>query len=90
MKTSSAGKGLSRTAARNSALLNLLATPGLGSIMAKRYIAGTGQLLLALIGAGLGISWFIALMVQMVAQINGTGAPKSIAWIGETGAAVFA
>ena len=39
---------LSRSAARNAALLNQCATPGLGSLMAGRRLAGIGQLLLAI------------------------------------------
>ena len=36
--------------ARNCALINQLATPGLGSLMAGRLVAGIGQLLLAVAG----------------------------------------
>ena len=89
MKTSSAGKVLSRSAARNSFLINQLATPGLGSLMARRYVAGAGQLLLALVGAGLVIAWFVALMSQMYRQMNGNENPKSVAWLGEAGAVFF-
>jgi len=89
MKTSSAGKVLSPTAARNSFLINQLATPGLGSLMARRYLAGTGQLLLALIGFGLILAWFLSLMSEIYKSINSEVAPKSVAWIGELGAAIF-
>jgi len=44
------GKPPSRALARNATLLNLLATPGLGSIIGRRWIAGSGQLLLAVVG----------------------------------------
>ena len=51
MKASSAPPGkTSRAGARNAALMNLLGTPGLGSLMARRWIAGTGQLALFLTG----------------------------------------
>ena len=43
-------KNLSRTKARNALLLNQLATPGLGSLLAGRWIAGTGQLLCSVAG----------------------------------------
>src|SRR5437868_9530549 len=90
MKTSSAGKALSLSAARNSVLINQLATPGLGSLMARRYVAGTGQILLALIGFGFVVAWFVGLASQMYQLFNGEETERSIAWLGETGGAVFA
>jgi 4a-hydroxytetrahydrobiopterin dehydratase len=57
MKPSLAPKKSSRAKARNAALLNQLATPGLGSLMARRWIAGTGQLLLFLAGFVLYCVW---------------------------------
>ena len=91
MKISSAGKVLSRTSARNSFLINQLATPGLGSLMARRYVEGTGQLLLALLGFGLFLAWFIFLMLKTLRDVDEQGASThSVAWIGEAGAAVFA
>ena len=89
MKTFSAAKPLSRTAARNSVLINQLATPGLGSLMAGRYMAGVGQLLLALVGFCLVVAWFIALLTQMYRQIDSDAAPRSVAWLGETGGVTF-
>ena len=89
MKMSSAGKALSRTTARNSFLVNQLATPGLGSLMAGRLVAGLGQLLLALIGFGLVVAWFAALMMQMYRQIDNEATSKSYAWLGEAGGATF-
>jgi drug/metabolite transporter (DMT)-like permease len=71
--------------------MNQLATPGLGSLMARRYLAGTGQLLLALLGFGLIVAWFICLMIQIVHQADDQGgSAPSVAWLGELGAAVFA
>ena len=67
MKPSSANpprKILSRAKARNAAFVNLLATPGLGSLMAGRPLAGTGQLLLSLAGCALLLVWFVKLMSQ--------------------------
>ena len=90
MKTSSAERGLSRVKARNCALINQLATPGLGSLMAGRYLVGTGQLLLAVGGAGFVIGWFVAVMAQTVQQLDGDAPPKSVAWLGEIGALLFA
>jgi len=58
MKPSLARKKISRAAARNAALLNLLGTPGLGSLLARRWFAGGGQLLLAVAGFALVVVWF--------------------------------
>jgi hypothetical protein len=89
MRTSSAGKVPSLKAARNSFLINQLATPGLGSLMAGRYLAGIGQLALALLGFGLLIAWFISLMTQMYRQLTTDAPARSVAWLGEAGAAIF-
>ena len=65
MKTSSptpAPVVLSSARARNAVLLNQLATPGLGSLLARRWFAGTGQLLLALAGFVLLLVWFVQTM----------------------------
>jgi len=63
MKPSLAPKKISRTKARNAALLNQLATPGLGSVIAVRWFAGLGQLLLSLAGFGLVMAWFVQEMI---------------------------
>ena len=63
MKPSLAPKKSSRAKARNAALLNQLATPGLGSLMARRWIEGTGQLLLSLAGFVLVMVWFLKEMI---------------------------
>ncbi len=71
MKPSLAPKKLSRIKARNAALLNQLATPGLGSLMARRWIAGSGQLFLSLAGFGLIMVWFGQMMLRYYGQISG-------------------
>ena len=48
--------------ARNALLMNLLATPGLGSLMAGRWLEGIGQLLIFLVGFVLFCVWFFATM----------------------------
>ena len=54
-------------------------------------MAGTGQLLLALAGFGLLLAWFGVLMFQLYQQITGNAeSTKSVAWLGELGAACFA
>ncbi len=80
---------LSRSAARNAALLNQCATPGLGSLLAGRRAAGVGQLLLAIAGFGLVIGWFVLLALQIYDELINDAQPKSVAWLGEAGAAVF-
>lgn len=82
-------KTVSRTAARNAALVNQFATPGLGSLMAGRWIAGMGQLLLAVAGFVLVVRWFFETMLQVYDQIVGDASPHSAADIGKTGAVLF-
>ena len=81
-------KPLNRTTARNAALINQFGTPGLGSLIAGRYVMGMGQLILFLAGFCLFVAWFIRLMSQVYAQVKGGAEvePRSIAWMGELGA----
>src|SRR3974390_66891 len=90
MRTSLAARRLDRTRARNCILINQCATPGLGSLLAGRWLAGIGQLLLAIAGLVMVVGWFGTLMIQLYRQINGGPEPKSVAWLGEAGAATFA
>jgi 4a-hydroxytetrahydrobiopterin dehydratase len=89
MKPFSASPGISRVKARNAALLNLFATPGMGSLLARRWLAGAGQLLLSLAGFVLIIVWFASEMRQFYGQINGDVAVQPIGWILTAGAALF-
>lgn len=57
-------KPISRAKARNATLLNLLATPGLGSLLCRRWVAGTGQLLLCVAGFAVFMLWFVKDMSQ--------------------------
>ena len=60
MKPSSAAKKpISRALAKNAALVNQLATPGLGSLMGRRWVEGIGQLLLSVAGFILVMVWFL-------------------------------
>src|ERR1039457_4152923 len=59
MKPSLAPKKTSHAKARNAALLNQFATPGLGSLIARRWVAGSGQLLVFLAGFVLYCAWTI-------------------------------
>jgi len=81
---------LSRSAARNAALLNQCATPGLGSLMAGRRLAGIGQLLLAIAGFVMVVGWFALLALQIYNELLNDAQPKSVAWLGAVGAAIFA
>jgi hypothetical protein len=82
-------KVVSRTVARNAALVNQCATPGLGSLMAGRWIAGIGQLLLALAGFVFVVVWFFEVMSEYYGQISGDVQPHPVGWIGEIGAVLF-
>ena len=82
-------KPVSRAAARNTALVNQLATPGLGSLMAGRWIAGIGQLALALTGFVMVVVWFFEVMIQYYGQVTGDVPARPVGWIGETGAILF-
>jgi len=73
MKPSSAKPRTSRAKARNAALLNQLATPGLGSLLARRWIEGVGQVLLSLAGFGLVTIWFVQMMLGYYGQMFGDG-----------------
>jgi hypothetical protein len=67
-------------------LLNQFATPGLGSLMARRYVAGSIQLLLAIVGFLLFLGWFLQLftgMYRMAAGLEDQPAQRSwLAWGG--------
>ena len=81
---------MSRATARNAALLNLLATPGLGSLMGRRWIAGGGQLLLSLAGFALFLVWFVKEMTQFYGQISGNVEVRPIGKFLAAGLALFA
>jgi protein-S-isoprenylcysteine O-methyltransferase Ste14 len=86
MKTFLAGKNkaLDRKAAMALAGINLLATPGLGTIMAGRLAAGLAQLAAAGVGFLLIMKWFYALFQTMV---DGGGSASSWEW--EIGVLLF-
>ena len=91
MKPSSVPKKISHAKARNAALLNLFATPGLGSLVAGRWLAGTGQLLLALLGFILVLVWFFKIIIPYYSMMFGETQPPPINWkVGEAGAGIFA
>jgi len=59
MKPSSASAKTKHTKARNATLLNLLGTPGFGSLLAGKIVAGLGQLVLFLAGFVLFCIWAV-------------------------------
>src|SRR5882672_4834015 len=83
-------KPLDRTRARNAALMNQLATPGLGSLMARRWLAGSGQLLLAVAGFLLIMGWFVQLAMQTYRLLSDLP-PQAEAYpgLGKAGAILF-
>ncbi len=56
-------------------MLNLLATPGLGSLLCGRRIAGTGQLVLAVAGFTLVVVWFFKEMIPYYGLMFGDEPP---------------
>ncbi len=80
MKPSSAPKKISRVKARNAALMNQLATPGLGSLMARRWFAGTGQLLVFLAGFTMYCDWAVQSLSQYYKLMYGDTPPPSLGW----------
>jgi 4a-hydroxytetrahydrobiopterin dehydratase len=92
MKPSSPGrKPVSRAKAKTAALLNLLATPGLGSLYCGRWIAGTGQLVLAVAGFTLVVVWFLKEMIPYYGLMFSDEPPHlpSLKMLGE-GSTLFA
>lgn len=87
------GQPLGRGRAMTAGVINQLATPGLGSLMAGRFVAGVGQLLLALAGFGLLLAWFIRMLIAYYGLIATTASnaephvPPS--WFWKAGVVLF-
>jgi len=79
MKIFSGAKTLSPAAARNYLLMNLFATPGLGSLLGGRLIAGLGQLILFLIGFAFITFWFIKTMKEYY-SLMGEDVPVQVSY----------
>ena len=90
MKPSSPHAPLSPARARNCALMNQFATPGLGSLLGRRFVAGAGQLLLAIIGFLLFVAFFVDELRQFYGLINGNADPKLHPRLALAGVATFA
>jgi hypothetical protein len=88
--TSQAIRPLSRARVWTCILTNLAATPGLGSLMARRILAGTGQLLLALAGFVLIVDWMFKLFHCIFLQQSGEPVPPdSSGWMWKWGVLLF-
>ncbi|MGA2786660.1 MAG: hypothetical protein ABSF60_03955, partial [Verrucomicrobiota bacterium] len=81
---------ISRARAWTCILTNLCATPGLGSLMARRVLAGTGQLLLALAGFVLIVGWIFELCYSVyLQQLGNPVPPDSSGWLWKWGLLLF-
>ena len=78
---------LTPASARNAALVNQLATPGLGTLMLGKLGLGLAQLALAIAGFLFVIAWFGVVISQYYGQISGNAEVKPVGWVGITGAA---
>ena len=84
-------KPVDRATARNAVFINLFITPGLGSLMGRRFVEGVGQLLIAIAGFTLFVLWFVNVMTQYYGLINGQETEfRPRAWLGISGAITFA
>jgi hypothetical protein len=83
-------KSLSRSRVLTGIFTNLCATPGLGSLMCRRVVAGTGQLLLALAGFCLISSWMAREFYTSIQQQMGNAvATTPFGWMWRWGAVCF-
>jgi 4a-hydroxytetrahydrobiopterin dehydratase len=81
MKPSSTLKKINRVKARNAAFLNLLATPGLGSLVARRWFAGTGQLTLAIVGFVIFCIPLFKILAQYYGLMFADTPPPPVKWV---------
>ena len=89
-KTSLAGGKVKRSTAMNCLLVNQLATPGLGSLMAGRVLAGTIQLGLAIVGFCMVMGWFYEKGVTIYRMASESPEmPELFPWLGVAGFGVF-
>lgn len=82
-------KPLTPASARHAALINQLATPGLGTLMLGRLALGIAQLALGIAGFLFIITWFAIIFFQYYGQISGNVEVKPVGWIGLTGGILF-
>src|ERR1043166_38716 len=83
-------KPLSRARIWSCILINVAATPGLGSLIARRFFSGTCQLLLALTGCVLTLIWMFQSFYHL--SMKEFGEPTSqrpSVWMGKWGLILF-
>jgi hypothetical protein len=67
-----------------------LATPGLGSIIGRRFVAGVGQLILAVAGFVMIVGWMAGYFCDQYRLMADLPPAKgSYGWLGEWGLALF-
>lgn len=76
--------------ARTALVINQFATPGLGSLMAGRYLVGSLQLLFALAGFCLIVLWFFMVLKEAYAIMETSGDPHPPHYLGWMGLGNFA
>jgi hypothetical protein len=79
-----------RTWAWGCVLINQLATPGLGSIIGRRFVSGAGQLLLAVGGFVMIVGWMVRFYYDSYREAIGqkpVGGPYG--WWGKWGLILF-
>lgn len=71
-------------------MINLAATPGLGSVMCRRMIAGLGQLALSVSGFCLILVWMMRFFYNLaMEQVDAAAQPPPPGWLWQTGAICF-
>ncbi len=80
-----------RSKALNCLLMNQLATPGLGSLMGGRIIAGSIQLGMAVLGFILVVMWFIGIFTNVYREASDLPTnPSAYPGLGVAGFILFA
>ena len=71
--------------------MNLTATPGLGSLMCRRWVPGLGQLALSVTGFFLIMVWLLKIIYRSTMQQIGESVPDAPAdWMWKWGVLCFA
>lgn len=81
---------LTPATARNCFLVNQFATPGLGSILGGRWMAGVGQILLAVLGFLMVLGWMVLTLNESYKLVDFESTPRSFARLGIAGGVAFA
>ena len=70
--------------------MNQFATPGLGSLLARRFVEGAGQLGIFLVGFVLFVMWFVDMMRQFYGLMFSDAEPQVQRWTLVAGVALCA